>query len=119
MIELAKTAGIVVPNSRARKVFYSGCAKYLNPDLHLHPVPFPLMVFRFAFLNREDSKGIQIAMNAAKYAEKAEISKVPRGAQVRQEASWSSEGLPYVLMIRLQLAASVAGSAANTTRCSS
>lgn len=38
---------------------------------------------RFAFLNREDSKSIQRAANAAKYAEKAEDSKIPKGAQVR------------------------------------
>lgn len=41
---------------------------------------------RFAFLNREDSKNIQHAANAAKYAEKTETSKIPKGAQVRLDA---------------------------------
>lgn len=40
---------------------------------------------RFAFLNREDTKDIQNVANSAKYAEKVENSKVPRGAQVRIE----------------------------------
>ncbi|CAN0520076.1 unnamed protein product, partial [Ectocarpus sp. 12 AP-2014] len=39
--------------------------------------------YNFAFLNREDSKNIQHAANAAKYAEKTETSKIPKGAQVR------------------------------------
>lgn len=37
---------------------------------------------RFAFLNREDSKKLQDLLNVVKYAEKTEVSKVPRGAQV-------------------------------------
>lgn len=48
---------------------------------------FPLVLLhrrvRFAFLNREDMKDIQNVANAAKYAEKVENSKIPRGAQVR------------------------------------
>lgn len=37
---------------------------------------------RFAFLNREDVKDIRDTTNAAMYAEKAEASKIPKGAQV-------------------------------------
>lgn len=37
---------------------------------------------RFAFLNREDAKKLQDMLNVVKYAEKTEMSKVPRGAQV-------------------------------------
>ncbi|CAM9096355.1 unnamed protein product, partial [Hapterophycus canaliculatus] len=48
---------------------------------------------KFAFLNREDSKNIQIAANAAKYAEKAETSKIPRGAQLEGLARGEIERL--------------------------
>eukprot|EP00903_Cladosiphon_okamuranus_P019664 g18076.t2 len=48
---------------------------------------------KFAFLNREDSKSIQQAANAAKYAEKVEVSKIPRGAQLEALARGEVERL--------------------------
>eukprot|EP00752_Nemacystus_decipiens_P011884 g10537.t2 len=48
---------------------------------------------KFAFLNREDAKKIQQTANAAKYAEKAEVSKIPRGAQLEALARGEVERL--------------------------
>ncbi|CAM9977150.1 unnamed protein product [Scytosiphon promiscuus] len=48
---------------------------------------------KFAFLNREDSKSIQSAINSAKHTEKAETSKVPRGAQLEGLARGEIERL--------------------------
>ncbi|CBJ26303.1 Hypothetical leucine rich repeat protein [Ectocarpus siliculosus] len=49
--------------------------------------------YKFAFLNREDSKNIQHAANAAKYAEKTETSKIPKGAQLEALARGEVERL--------------------------
>ena len=54
---------------------------------------------RFAFLNREDTKNIQQAVNAAKYAEKTEASKIPRGAQVRR-SMYAQQRIPNAPFLR-------------------
>lgn len=51
---------------------------------YMHTPSYALLFPRFAFLNREDGKNIQDMLNVAKCAEKAESSKVPRGAQVSE-----------------------------------
>lgn len=70
------------------------------------PLVFFYARIRFAFLNREDTKDIQNVAYSAKYAEKVENSKVPRGAQVSIEhnrycctSSWTFRRLGRRLLV--------------------